>query len=69
MKNVEQGLPDSATKTRTFANGHAVIIGIANYLSMSPLPETVLNDARDVASVLTSDALRDPLMFYIKNVL
>ena len=56
MKNVEQGLPDSATKTRTFANGHAVIIGIANYLSVSPLPETVLNDARDVASVLTSDA-------------
>ena len=56
MKNVEQGLPDSTTKTRTFANGHAVIIGIANYLSVSPLPETVLNDARDVASVLTSDA-------------
>lgn len=56
MKNVEQGLPDSTTKTGTFANGHAVIIGIANYLSVSPLPETVLNDARDVASVLTSDA-------------
>ena len=56
MKNVEQGLPDSTTKTRTFVNGHAVIIGIANYLSVSPLPETVLNDARDVASVLTSDA-------------
>ena len=56
MKNVEQGLPDSTTKTRAFANGHAVIIGIANYLSVCPLPATVLNDARDVTKILTTDA-------------
>ena len=56
MKSVEQGLPDSITKTRAFANGHAVIIGIANYLDVPRLPATVLNDARDVSAILTSDA-------------
>ena len=39
-----------------FATGYAVVIGVANYRNVCPLPEAVLNDARDVAATLTSDA-------------
>ena len=53
---MKRDLQDSTTRTGGFPNGHAVIIGIANYLGVRPLPETVLNDARDVAAILTSDA-------------
>lgn len=35
-----------------FDKGRALVIGIANYDAVSSLPEAVLNDARDVASVL-----------------
>ena len=45
-----------ATVTKGFATGHAVVIGIANYRNVRPLPEAVLNDARDVAAILTSNA-------------
>ncbi len=38
-----------------FSNGHALIIGIANYPHVSPLPAAVLKDARDVASVIKSE--------------
>ena len=53
---MKQDLEDSTTKTESFANGHAVIIGIANYQGCNRLPDAVLNDARDVAEILTSDA-------------
>lgn len=53
---MKQSLSDSTTKTGTFPNGRAVVIGIANYLGVPPLPATVLNDARDVSAILTSDA-------------
>lgn len=36
-----------------FERGHALVIGIANYPKVKPLSETVLNDARDVHSLLT----------------
>ena len=39
-----------------FATGHAIVIGVANYRNVLGLPEAVLNDARDVASVLKSNA-------------
>jgi metacaspase-1 len=42
---------------RTFENGLALVIAVANYNEINPLPNSVLNDARDVATVLTSQAL------------
>ena len=38
----------------TFDRGRALIIGVSNYYQVSSLPEAVLNDARDIASVLKS---------------
>lgn len=35
-------------------HGSALIVGIANYPRVNPLPETVLQDARDVAALLAS---------------
>ena len=55
-ENVKQDLPNSETATEAFANGHAIVVGVANYLNVPPLPETVLNDAHDVAAILTSNA-------------
>ena len=43
------------TTKRGFTVGHAVVIGIANYRNAVRLPESVTNDARDVAEILTSD--------------
>lgn len=37
-----------------FDKGRALVIGISNYDEVSSLPEAVLNDARDIASVLQS---------------
>lgn len=37
-----------------FSKGHALIISVANYSQVSPLPNTVLNDGRDMYSTLTS---------------
>ncbi|UHH29027.1 caspase family protein [Pseudomonas veronii] len=39
----------------TFDKGRALVIGIANYQEVSGLPDAVLNDARDVASLLKSN--------------
>jgi metacaspase-1 len=39
-----------------FKPGHALLIGIANYPQISPLPETVLADARDMHAVLIDPA-------------
>jgi hypothetical protein len=36
----------------TMNNAHALIVGIANYTRIAPLPETVLKDARDVHELL-----------------
>jgi hypothetical protein len=41
-------------ETVEFDKGHALVIGVANYEEVNRLPEAVLNDARDVASVLQS---------------
>ena len=35
-----------------FTQGYALVVGIANYPNVRPLPETVLKDARDVAALL-----------------
>ena len=39
-----------------FGRGYAVVIGVANYRNVPVLPGAVLDDARDVAEVLTSEA-------------
>ena len=55
-KGVNDALPGATTVKGDFATGHAVVIGIANYWNVRPLPEAVRNDARDVAAVLTANA-------------
>src|SRR3954470_20780766 len=37
-----------------FANGRAVVVGIADYQHINRLPQTVLDDAQSVAAVLTN---------------
>lgn len=54
-QNVDDALPKTAKATESFANGHAIVIGIANYRHGSPLPGAVLNDAQDVATVLKAN--------------
>jgi hypothetical protein len=39
-----------------FKQGHALVIGIANYPRVRSLPETILNDARDLRGLLTNPA-------------
>ena len=53
---MNEALPRATKATADFAAGHAVVIGVANYRNASPLPKAVLNDARDVAAVLKSNA-------------
>ena len=55
-EGVDEVLPNAAKVTGRFATGYAIVIGVANYRNVSPLPDAVLNDARDVASVLKSNA-------------
>jgi hypothetical protein len=38
----------------TFDKGRALVVGVSNYDQVSRLPEAVLNDARDISSVLQS---------------
>ena len=53
---VDDFLRKAAKATRGLATGHAVVIGVANYRNAAPLPDAVLNDARDVAATLKSKA-------------
>ena len=46
--------PTSMTTPDGLQVGHAVVIGIANYRQINVLPDSVSNDARDIANVLTS---------------
>lgn len=46
--------------TRTFDNGCALLIAVANYPNVSPLPGAVLNDASEIERTLKSDACGYP---------
>ena len=46
--------PGSSVRTREYPRGHAVVIGISNYQHIGVLPDAVLNDAHDLAVILTS---------------
>lgn len=39
-----------------FSGGHALVIAVADYAQVNPLPPSVLNDAQDIAATLTSAA-------------
>lgn len=39
-----------------FSDGHALLVAVAAYPKVSPLPHAVINDAREVTAVLTSPA-------------
>jgi hypothetical protein len=49
---------DAATATvkAGFSAGHALVVAVAAYPKVQPLPAAVTNDARDIVSVLTSPA-------------
>lgn len=49
-------LANNAKVAGGFATGHAVVIGVANYRNVSSLPNAVLNDAQDVATILKSES-------------
>ena len=42
--------------SETFERGHALVIGVANYPQVNSLPEMVLDDARDLRTLLTEPA-------------
>ena len=42
------------SKAPGYPGGHALVVGVANYIGAKPLPATILNDARAVAEILTS---------------
>ena len=46
---------DSNVKIEDSSAGYAVVIGVANYQGINRLPDAVLNDAGDLANVLTSN--------------
>jgi metacaspase-1 len=41
-------------KGNSFAKGHALVVAVANYDHVNTLPKAVLEDARDIVSVMTS---------------
>ena len=51
---MDVALQSVTTAAGDFATGYAVVVGVASYWNVTPLPEAVTNDARDVASILTS---------------
>ena len=53
---MDESLRNEAKMSEDSTIGHAIVIGVANYLNVAGLPEAVLNDARDVAAVLKSNA-------------
>lgn len=48
---------DAIVKASIFANARAIVVGIASYQDIGSLPSNVLDDARDVASVLVAPDL------------
>ncbi|MCU9951467.1 caspase family protein [Pseudomonas sp. PDM13] len=53
MNTVE--VVEVAEKT-SFPGGHALVIAVADYAQVNPLPPSVLNDAQDIVATLTSAA-------------
>jgi hypothetical protein len=49
-------LSDTAVSKSGFPTGHALVIAIAAYVDVNPLPSVIINDAREIADTLTSPA-------------
>ena len=49
-------LAEASGDTSRFERGRALLVGVAGYAHAPPLPESVLNDARDLAALLQSPA-------------
>ncbi|RKI04415.1 caspase family protein [Corallococcus sp. AB038B] len=47
---------DDVVATARFPGGHALVVAVAAYPNVPPLPTAVINDAREVAATLTSPA-------------
>jgi hypothetical protein len=54
LMSEEDGI--NAVAKAGFEGGHALVVAIATYSRVSPLPSAVINDAREIAAVLTSPA-------------
>lgn len=52
-----------------FTQGYALVVGIANYPYVRPLPETVLKDARDIAALLKKGDRAGYLPDHVKLIL
>ncbi|HEV8489950.1 MAG TPA: TIR domain-containing protein [Candidatus Limnocylindrales bacterium] len=50
-------MPPTPTPPLPMEGAHGLVVGIARYRHITPLPETVLADARDVHTVLTAPTL------------
>ncbi|WP_223115439.1 caspase family protein [Luteimonas suaedae] len=48
--------PANSEKCTGFSRAHALVVAVAAYPNISPLPAMVTNDARDITAVLTSQA-------------
>jgi hypothetical protein len=56
IETVKSEVRQAPPPSGVFAQGHALVVGIANYPRIRRLSKTVLNDARDLASLLTNAA-------------
>jgi Caspase domain/TIR domain len=54
ISNLDMNLQTSNSINIRLENSQALILGIANYKKINPLPETVLKDAQDIYNVLVS---------------
>jgi hypothetical protein len=52
-----------------FTQGYALVVGIANYENVRPLPETVLKDAKDVAALLKQSDRAGYVPSHVKLIL
>ena len=48
--------PKNSSDNTGFSTAHALVVAIAAYTTVTPLPVAVINDARDITSVLTSQS-------------
>jgi hypothetical protein len=51
---MDVGKQNNAAEKAGFPSGHALVVAVAAYPKVTPLPAAVLNDAREVAAVLMS---------------
>src|ERR1700759_968073 len=53
---MDVGKQSNTTDKAGFPSGYALVVAVAAYQKVTPLPAAILNDAREIAAVLTSPA-------------